>query len=207
MLATAGQLTAKPTDGPLTTEHYQELAHADERAKSIRKAVRVANFNGWTTAIIAALSAPFALFDTTNLLVTIVLSVVAFNEFRGRDRLNKFDPSATTLLGWNQLGFLLLITIYCGWMIFTGLQEADSVTKELTSSPELGELLGSSGQFGNLYELLVYAVYGSVAVLSAIFQGLTALYYFSRRKYVEAYVQSTPQWIRDLQGRHEAKLK
>jgi hypothetical protein len=197
-------LTANPkmvpqADGPLTTEHFQEVARADERAKVIRKAARVASFNGWTTAVIAALSAPFALFDLASFLVTVVLSVVAWNEFRGRNRLNKFDPSAATLLGWNQLGLLLMIILYCGWMIFTGIKETDSLTAELQSNPELSGLLGSSDQVGGLYELLVYAVYGSVIALSVIFQGLTALYYFTRRKHIEAYVRTTPEWIRNLQ--------
>jgi hypothetical protein len=42
-------------------------------------------------------------------------------------------------------------------------------------------------------------VYGTVIVLSIIFQGLTACYYFTRRKYVEAYVRETPQWVLDVQ--------
>ncbi len=188
-----------PTDWPLTTAHFQEVARADKRAKLIRKAARVASFNGWTTAVIAALSAPFALFSIAGCLVTVVLSVVAWNEFRGQNRLNKFDPSAATLLGWNQLGFLLMILLYCGWMIFTGINDKDSFTAELNSNPELSGLLGSSDQVGSLYELLVYAVYGTVIALSVIFQGLTALYYFTRRKHIEAYVRATPEWIRNLQ--------
>ena len=44
------------------------------------------------------------------------------------------------------------------------------------------------------------ALYGSVIALSVIFQGGNALYYFTRRKHVEAYVAETPAWIRDLQS-------
>jgi hypothetical protein len=199
MPITTSQKMVLPADGPLSTDHFQELACADERAKLVHKAARVASFNGWTTAVIAALSAPFALFSIAGFLVILVLSVIAYNEFRGRNRLNKFDPSAATLLGWNQIGFLIMIVTYCGWMMFTGINEADSVMAELTSNPELGDLLGSPDQVSGLYELLVYAVYGSVIVLSVIFQGLTALYYFSRRKHIEAYVRATPEWVRKLQ--------
>jgi hypothetical protein len=42
-------------------------------------------------------------------------------------------------------------------------------------------------------------LYGSVIALSALFQGANALYYFSRRKYVEAYVRDTPVWVVDLE--------
>ncbi len=186
-------------DGPLSMEHFQELARGDVRNKVIRKAARVASFNGWTTAVIAALSAPFALFSVAGFLVTVVLSVVAYNEFRGRNRLNQFDPTAASLLGWNQIGFLILIVIYCIWAMFIGINQADSALAEFSSNPEFADLLGSPDQLGGLYELLVYAVYGSVIVLSVVFQGLTAFYYFTRRKHIEAYVRTTPEWVRKLQ--------
>ncbi len=189
------------SEGPLSTEHFQELSRADNRAKLIRKAARVAAFNGWTTAIIAALSAPFALFCVAGFLVTVVLALVAWNEFRGRNMLNKFNPKAATLLGWNQLGFLAMIIVYCGWMMYTGINYSDTALLEFTSNPELGDLLGSPEQVTGLYELLVYGVYGSVIVLSVIFQGLTALYYFTRRKQIEAYVRATPEWVRKLQAK------
>ena len=60
---------APVSDGPFTQAHQRELAAAGEREKAVRKAARVASFNGWTTGIIAALSAPFALFSLVGLLV------------------------------------------------------------------------------------------------------------------------------------------
>ncbi len=201
MPAVAVQNLGLSSEGPLSTEHFQELARADDRAKLIRKAARVAAFNGWTTAIIAALSAPFAFFSVAGFLVTAVLTLVAANEFRGRNLLNKFNPKAAALLGWNQLGFLAMIILYCGWMMYTGINESDTALSEFTSNPELGDLLGSPEQVSGLYELLVYAVYGTVIFLSVIFQGLTALYYFSRRKHIEAYVRATPEWVRKLQAK------
>jgi hypothetical protein len=68
MSAVAVQNLGLSSEGPLSTEHFQELSRADDRAKLIRKAARVAAFNGWTTAIIAALSAPFALFSVAGFL-------------------------------------------------------------------------------------------------------------------------------------------
>ena len=49
--------------------------------------------------------------------ITLGLSIVAYNEFRGRKRLLNFDPSAATMLGWNQLGLLAMIVVYCLWML------------------------------------------------------------------------------------------
>src|SRR4051794_4482456 len=88
----AGALLA---DNPLSVSHRRELADARERAKSIRKAARVAAFNGWTTGGAAIFSAMFLLFDRSSMAIaiTVILSIVTYNEFRGRKRLLNFDPS------------------------------------------------------------------------------------------------------------------
>lgn len=185
--------------GSFTAEHRRELALARERAKAIHRAARVAAFNGWATAAVAALSAPFALFSVVGFLMTVALSAVACNELRGRKRLLEFDPSAATLLGWNQLGLLTMIVVYCLWMIATSLAGTSALAAELNGYAELEAVLGSTSEFTALYQQLVIVLYGSVIALSAVFQGLNALYYFTRRKHVAAYVAETPEWIRDLQ--------
>jgi hypothetical protein len=192
-------LTPPKTDEPLTSEHYQELAVARERAKKIRKAAGVAALNGWSIGIFAALSAPFALLSVSGFLVCLALTVVAYNEFRGRKGLLRFDPSAATRLGLNQLCLVGLITLYCLWMIYVGLTTSSPLLDELKAQPDVADALGSLGGFDELYKQLLIALYGGVIVMSAIFQGLNALYYFSRRKYVEAYVEETPAWVIELQ--------
>jgi hypothetical protein len=176
--------------GPLTQHHYDELAKANDRAKPIRRASRVAAFNGWTIALIALLSAPFAVFGLDGLLVTVGLFVVAYLEFRGRHQMLKFNPSAASLLGWNQVGFMMLILAYCCWMIFAGATEIQAI-------PGLSQLLGADGL--ELYRTMVVAFYGTVIALTMVFQGGNAIYYFTRRKYIVAYLQQTPQWVRDFQ--------
>ena len=189
-------MNAQLPDGRLTPELRRELTLAKARAKAIRKAANVAAFNGWVTAVIAALSVPFALFSIAGFLVTCGLALVAYNEFRGRKRLLALDPSAATLLGWNQLGFLALISVYCLWMLFTNI---NSFSSQLQANPELEEALGSLGEFEGLYRLVVVGLYGTVFVLSVIFQGLNALYYFTRRKYVDAYLRETPAYVQEIE--------
>jgi hypothetical protein len=189
-------MNAQLLDNPLTSEHRRELTLARDRSKAIRKAANVAAFNGWTTAIIAALSAPFALFSVAALLLTIGFAVVAYNEFRGRKRLLDLDPSSAALLGWNQIGLLALIAVYCLWMLFTSI---GSFASELQANPELEAALGSLDQFEGLYRLIVAGFYGTVIILTALFQGLTALYYFRRRKYVSAYLRETPAWVQEIE--------
>lgn len=190
---------ASPANKPLSHECRQVLTVANDRVKKIRKACGVAAFNGWTTAIFAAASAPFAPFSIAGFLVTAGLTVVAYNEFRGRKQLQQFKSSAASFLGWNQVGFLLLIIFYSVWMICSGLASEGPFAAELAANPELANALGPMEQFDGLYKFLVIGVYGTVIALSTIFQGLNAVYYFTRRKHVETYVQETPEWVLDVQ--------
>jgi hypothetical protein len=158
----------------------------------------VAAFNGWVVGIFAALSAPFALFSMAGFVVTIGLALIAYNEFRGRKRLLQFDPTSSALLGWNQVALLTLILGYCLWMLFTGLTGAAPFAAEIEANPEIAAALGSLDEFDHLYKVLVVVVYGTVIVLSAIYQGLNALYYFTRGKHVVTYVQETPDWVLEV---------
>jgi hypothetical protein len=189
---------APASEGPLTPEHHRELALAGERAKKIRRAARLAACNGWITGVLAACSAPCALFGMTGLLVTLGLAIVAYNEFRGRKRLLGFDPSGATLLGWNQVGLLAMIIVYCLWMIYSGLTSTGDIVAEVNRWLGLADVAGSI-DIEQLCKAVVLALYGSVIVLSVVFQGLNALYYFTRRPYVEAYLRETPPWVLELQ--------
>ncbi len=104
---------AAEPNGPLSQSQQQEVAAAHDRARTIRKVAAVAKFNGWMTGIAAACSAPFALFSLPGFLATAGLSLVAYNKLKGRRRLLRFDQGAPAFLGWNQIGFLALITSYC----------------------------------------------------------------------------------------------
>lgn len=190
---------SRDLDEPLTVDERRALITAREGAKKIQSAAKVASFNGWSFAIAALLSAPFSLGSAVGLLLTLGLAIVAFNEFRGRQRLLQFDPSAASMLGWNQLFLLAMIVGYCAWNLYAGLAGDDSFTAQLEAQPELRQALGSMDDLEGLYDQVVVALYGSVIVVSIVFQGLNALYYFTRRKHVEAYVENTPEWLLEVQ--------
>ncbi len=185
--------------GPLTADHRRELTIARDRSRIIRKTARVAAFNGWTSALIAAASAPFSFTSPIAFVLTIAIALIAFNEFRGRKRVLNFDPSGASILGWNQIIFLAMITAYSLWMLFSTLNDTGSVSDELKGYVDLNATLGSSGGFAGLYKQIVIYFYGGVIGLSALFQGGTAFYYFSRRRAIEDFVAETPAWVRDVQ--------
>jgi hypothetical protein len=184
---------------PLSADHRRELSLARDRSRVIRKTARVAAFNGWTSAIIAAASAPFALSSPIALVLSGAIAIVAVNEFRGRRRILNFNPSGATLLGWNQIFFLAMITAYSLWMLHANLNDSGAVSDELKGYVDLDASLGSSGGFATMYKQIIVIFYGGVIGLSALFQGGTAFYYFSRRRQIEDFVAETPEWVRDVQ--------
>ena len=185
--------------GPLTAEHHQQIASAHSRAAKIRSAARFATFNGWVTGVFALLSVPFAPFSFAGFLVTVGLAIVTYNEFRGKKMLLAFDPQGAKLLGWNQMGFLGLITVYSLWMIFEGFTGAGPLAKEIQQYPQLQSALGSAAELKQLYQMVVLAIYSAVIALSVVFQGFNAFYYFTRQILVRDYLRETPGWIVEMQ--------
>jgi hypothetical protein len=176
--------------GPLSPEQQRQLAEANQRARKIMGAARMAAFNGWTIGSIAAVSVLFGLFSRTALVMGIAMGFVAWNEFRGRTLLRAFDPEGARLLGKNQVGLLVVIVIYCLWSIYI------TTTGE---NPEMAEIEAMIGDISDLVTELTVMVYGIVIGVSVLFQGLNARYYFARQRLIREYVQQTPDWVVKLQ--------
>jgi mannose/fructose/N-acetylgalactosamine-specific phosphotransferase system component IIC len=51
----------------------------------------------------------------------------------------------------------------------------------------------------DLVHLAITILYSSLIAVAIFAQGGTALYYFSRQKYLQRYVQETPAWILEMQ--------
>ncbi len=183
-------MTTTKSDGPLSPEQQEELALANARAQKILAATKVATFNGWTIGAFAAITLLFALFSLTALVMGVAMAIVARNEFRGRELLRRFDAQGPQLLGRNQVGFMTLIIGYCVWSIYSALTNP---------IPQLEELEAALGATADLVTNLTVTVYAVVIVLTLLFQGLNARYYFARIKLVQGYLEETPAWIVDLQ--------
>ena len=188
--------TPRSDNGPLSPAQQRELVEANRRARKIVRATKVAAFNGWSFGLFAALTLPFALFSLTSLVMGLGLAAVAYNELRGRRLLCNFDPNAPRILGWNQLGLMGLLIAYSLWNIWIGFNAPSPYSEEIAATPELGPMLGS---IDDLYRQVTLIVYGGLIVFSVIFQGLNALYYFTREKHLQSYLNQTPAWVVDLQ--------
>ena len=196
----------RPAAGaPLSAQQLQALEQAGLRARKVRNAGRMAMFNGCAFGAFAGLSLLFAalspLFGEFDVVATVMaggLGIVAWNEFRGRRLLCRFDLGGPRLLGWNQLALMALLMAYCAWSIHAGLTAPDPYAREIAAHPQIAPTLGT---IGRLKAILTVAIYGGLVAFSLVFQGLTALYYFTRGKLVRAYLSETPAWIVEVQRR------
>lgn len=185
-------------NAPLSEQHYQALRDAKNGRKKIDFAIGVATFNGWSLGIFAALSAlilPLS-FSFSGLLISIGLGVVAWNEFKGRAMLRLLNPQGARHLGYNQIGLGAVIVGYCVWSLLAAVFGPDAYAQVIAENPELGQILGSTG---DLYRWIAAAVYGGAIVLTIPYQALMAWYYFSRAGHIIRYVEQTPAWVTEFQ--------
>jgi hypothetical protein len=166
-------------------------------------------FNGCSLAVFAGcsllmalLGAMFGEFDIIGLAVGSGLALLAWNEFRGRAMLRRLEPHACSVLGWNQLNLLIMVIVYAGWMISQAMWGPSPYDAAIAKEAMLA---GSLGSINDLYKTITIAIYGGLIAGTLIFQGINSLYYFTRRKQVEAYVSETPEWVVDLQRRGVAQ--
>jgi hypothetical protein len=180
----------------LSPEQLRQIADARRRSAKIRKGVSVALFDGWTIGIFAGLTLIGGLFSFVGLLLGAGMMAVAYVEIRGAKRLRQLDPAAPKTLAWNQvfLGALLFAyAVFSLWRIYAGQTE---LAAQLNAYPELAGIAGDVERLSQLIGLLIYGTLIAVAVFG---QGGTALFYLTRRKYIDAYLRDTPQWIIDAQ--------
>ena len=174
---------------PLSEEEKREFSRAVEQARGILKAERAAAFNGWTIGFFAAVTLLFSLSSPITALLGFGMAVVAWNEFRGQKMIRQWDAQGPRLLGRNQLGLMVLLIAYCLW----------STVRTPTQLSGLAELEEVLGPVEDLARTLAFFVYGSVIVVTAVFQGFMAKYYFARVGMMKTYLADTPAWVVDLQ--------
>jgi hypothetical protein len=189
---------------PLTEAQSVEVREAIGRRKAIKRAARTALGSSITTLGIGILSLPFVLFwpSASAIFVVAGILVVGAVEFVGHQRISRADPSAPRLLALNQLAFLGVITVYCIIQMIAASPEAlkaEAISPEFRSqmSQMPGMLNDTDALIGQWGPLLMRGFYLLIIVLSIGFQGGLALYYHTRRKYVDAYNRQ-PEWVRRL---------
>jgi hypothetical protein len=188
-----------PAAGPpplLSPEQLAQLAAARLASKRLRRAVSVATFDGWTIAIFAALTFVCGITSVSNILIGVAMGIIAYIELAGAGRLRRVDPLAARTLGFNQIALACLLIVYAIWSLYYELKYG-SITASLSSAdPAVASMLEP---YKSLVRQLIVLVDGSLVVVAILAQGGTALYYFTRVKYIQAYLSQTPPWIIQMQ--------
>jgi len=200
----------RPTAGarpecPLDASHFLLIRRAAAARKPVLRAARTARASAITTLAIAFLGLLFLALspDLAGLLVVCAVGVIGAVEYVGYLRLRRTEPSAAVLLGRNQLAFLGVIVLYCvvQMVLFSPEEYKKAALSEETRSVLGGmpELSGIDRDIDRTIEqfapLVTYGFYSLIIVLSIGFQGGMALYYFTRRKRIEAFLRSAPPWV------------
>ena len=186
---------ASPPPG-LTHEQYAEIQKVQVRLKKIQRAIGVAKFDAGMTATFAVFGILTFCMGWENVVIGVLLGGIAINGFRGLRLLQKYDSRAPGILMMNQLYLATIIILYAIYALYRQGSGESDLSKQMAAAGIPRDMLGGLPE---LVPLLNRLVYGTLIFGTILMQGLTALYYRTRQKYVDAYLQQTPQWVIDLQ--------
>jgi hypothetical protein len=183
---------AGPAPQPLSAEHLQQLEAARKLGRKIGKAVSVALFDGWAVATFATLTFLLGLMSIPGMLMGAGMGIVAWLELRGARGLRRLDPAAARLLGFNQVGLGSILIVYALWGIVRELTGVGEYAEMAAADPQLADMLKP---VENITRMLSLGVNFGLIAVALVAQGSLAAYYFTRIKYIRAYVTHTPAWI------------
>ena len=192
---------APPAAAPMDESQFAVVQQAARRYKPIKRAAWSALSSAVVTLGIGASALPFTLIwpSPAAVLITGGLGAIGVFEFLGYRKLRRADPAAAGYLATNQLAFLGLIVLYC-LIQMIGFTTEDA--KAAALSPEARAQLNAMPEMARAIDrdiekwapLITYGFYSLVIVLSIFFQGGMALYYYTRRRHLEAFRRDTPPW-------------
>jgi hypothetical protein len=193
---------------PISDAQLQEMALADERVKRFAFASKLAGLNGGGFALFAVIALLSGFFDPSSFVIGLVLAGLAFAELHGRALLSRFDRRAFVVLTFNQLALVVLVTVYALFRIRAGMSEPSPLAGLMQQNGDLSDVLGVDGMNGmnggglpaglddmdGLYQSAITIFYSVVIAVTAVFQGGCALYYWTRRKHLDDFLEHTPAW-------------
>jgi hypothetical protein len=188
---------------PLTEEHFALLRRAVACREPVRRATRTARFSAITTLVIGVAGIPLAIISPSWSAILAIAGVCTIGvlEYIGAQRMRRGLPSAARFLGTNQLAFLGLITLYCvSQMLSFSTAATQSTLLSADMQAQLSQLqdVDLNREIKAWAPLVSYGFYSLVILLSVGFQGGLAMYYFTRKRHLEAFTAATPAWVQRL---------
>jgi hypothetical protein len=191
-------IPATPAVPAFTPENVAQISEAKARFKKIARAIAVAKFDAWTVAIFGGLTfiVGLASFSIVGTLLGAGMSYVAYAEFTEAARLRKLDPDAPKKLAVNQV---ILGSLLMGYAIYMLLTTHVDMTQyaDLAGAGQMGAKMADD--LNQMTTMIYHLVYVCLIAIAIFAQGGTALFYLSRKKHVQSYLEHTPQWIVEMQ--------
>lgn len=184
-----------PPAGPLSPEHFRILGEARIRGKRIRRAASIAVTSGWTMLFFGMLTLLGGLLgDVASLAMGVALILLAINELIGASLVRGLEPRGSSRLGINQLVLACVILLYAAWSLKANLDAPalSEMNEQLAIDPQMQEAVGS------ISRLVVWGLYGTMAVVGTLVPALTAWYYFSRASIIRNFIAAHPPWVIEL---------
>jgi hypothetical protein len=188
---------------PIGEREWGLVREAAVRRRKVKRAARTARGSAIVTLVIGLLALPFVVVSPSfsGLVVVAGILVVGVREWKGYGKMRRAESGAASYLGWNQVALVGVITFYC---LFQMASFSPEEVKSAALSPEVrSQLAAMPGMAADIDRMIerwapyaVYGFYSLVILVSVLAQGMTAVYYFSRRKYVETFNRQTPEWVR-----------
>src|SRR5450432_1548775 len=182
-----------PLNSPATPQHLAQIVAARVLGVKIRRVISVAKFSGWTIAIFAAITALSGLASPPAFLLGAGMGVIAYFELRGAGEIKRLDRSAPKRLAINQLAFMIMLILYAAYELVANLRTPMDLSEIGNADPQMLQTIRE------MAKPITIAIYVTIMIAAILGPGLTAVYYYTRTKYIDRYLQETPPWILDLQ--------
>ncbi len=150
--------------------------------KALASVRRFSRLNGWSVVIVAALGTFLTLLlgDFLGVGIGLLVVVGGMMEVHGNRRLAALDPKGMSWLVRSQFTVLAVILVYAVSRLgsFDGEMALANLTPEMRAA--LQELQLDPRELLPLVKLTVFLTYGTVAVVTCVYQGGLGLFYRSR---------------------------
>ncbi|MSU47043.1 MAG: hypothetical protein EXS42_07970 [Lacunisphaera sp.] len=173
--------------------------------KALKRVLTISGLDGWSVTVIAVLSLLLTLVfgELLGLGISLLVLAAGVMELRGRSALKRRDPDGMKLLVRAQLFLLGVILAYCASRpgSFDALYLKEQLIPEMRQNlllfginfdDVLREVDLTADEIVPLVRMMFLVIYGTVALVSLIYQGGLALYYRSKARFVIEAMSTSP---------------
>jgi hypothetical protein len=182
---------------PPVTDIPQQLQAATNQWAKLRRLAAYAAFDGWSLTVLGTLTLICGGYGTApGLLVSMALLGTGIFEIQSVGRLRRLNPNAIPHMAYNQLVLAGGLILYAIINIIQARHGGSAMTGELQQALAM---TGSDSAIDDQLTSIMQIFYTALIAIALMVQGGTAIYYFSRQKFMLQYLAQTPDWIQQMQ--------